>query len=57
MIAQFERMKPKDQIDFLRRIGVGTSGFHPVQFYATCSRCGEVKPTSEFYTSTETGVA
>ena len=57
MIAQFERMKPKDQIDFLRRIGVGTSGFHPVQFYATCSRCGEVKPTQEFYTSTESGAA
>jgi len=31
MIAQFDRMKPRDQLDFLKRIGVGVSEFHPVQ--------------------------
>lgn len=57
MIAQFDRMKPRDQLDFLKRIGVGVSEFHPVQQFATCAKCGEVKPVTEFYTSTETGVA
>lgn len=57
MIAQFERMKPRDQLDFLKRIGVGVQEFHPIQQFATCARCGELKPVSEFYSSTETGVA
>lgn len=27
MIAQFQRMKPRDQLDFLKRIGVGVSEY------------------------------
>lgn len=53
MIAQFERMKQKDQLDFLRRIGVGVQNNYPQQKFATCAKCGAVLKVSDFYTSTE----
>ena len=57
MIAQFQRMKPRDQLDFLKRIGVGVSEYSAKQQFATCARCGVVKKVDDFYISTETGVA
>lgn len=60
IISQFDKLKPKDQIDVLRRIGVGVSELYPKQRFATCARCGVVKRVDDdkgFYNSTETGVA
>lgn len=56
MVAQFERLKSKDQIEVLKRIGVGVQEFYPQQKFSTCARCGEVKRTDQFYLSSEIGV-
>lgn len=36
IIARFERLKSRDQLEVLKRIGVGVSEYYPVQKFATC---------------------
>lgn len=63
MVAQFEKMRPSAQIEFLQRIGVGVSKYYSKQKFSTCARCGKVKQAwakndklADFYQSTEVGV-
>lgn len=36
MVAQFEKLKPKEQIEILQRMGVGVSTYFSKQKFATC---------------------
>lgn len=53
MVTQFGKLKPKDQMEFLRRVGVGVQDYHPKLKYATCAKCGAIKKPEDFYVSTE----
>lgn len=46
----FEKLEPKDQLETLKTIGVGSS-------YYTCQCCNKVKKKSDFYMSTESNCA
>ena len=57
IVAMFEKLKQKDQLEVLKRLNVGVSEYSKKQSFATCARCGVVKRVDDFYVSTETGVA